>query len=91
MNNEKLLRNFEYSKSRDAKNFSAAVADPEEERRGPGPFSVFLKDKDSTHGFNNKGKTAWNVNLMIYFVDTCAAIAYLTILPPLSPDKDQSS
>ena len=30
--------------------------DPEEEPIGPGPSSVFLKDKDSTHTFNNKGK-----------------------------------
>ena len=56
--------------------------DPEEKRRGPGPSSVFLKDKDPTHTFDNKGKTARNVNLMIYLVE---------ILPPLSPDKDQSS
>ena len=64
--------------------------DPQEERRVPGPSSVFLKDKDSIHTFNNKGKTAWNVNLMIYLVDTCMAIAYWAKLPPLSPDKDQS-
>ena len=36
--------------------FSTAVVDPEEERRGPGRSSVFLKDKDYTHTFNNKGQ-----------------------------------
>ena len=36
--------------------FSTAVADPGEERRGLGPSSVFLKDKDSTHTFNSKGQ-----------------------------------
>ena len=30
--------------------------DPEEERRGPVPSSVFLKDKNSTHIFSNKGQ-----------------------------------
>ena len=70
---------------------SAVVADPEEEHRGPGPSSVFLKDKDSAHTFNNKGQIAWNVNLMIYIMDACMAIAYWTILQPLSPDKGQRS
>ena len=28
--------------------------DPEEEHKGPGPSSVFFKDKDSTHTFNSK-------------------------------------
>ena len=27
-------------------------------------------------------------SVMIYPVDTCVAVAYWTILPPLSPDKD---
>ena len=36
--------------------FSTAVVDPEEERRGPGPSSVFLKGKDSTRTFKNKGE-----------------------------------
>ena len=49
MNSKKPLRNFELSESQDAKNFSAAVVDPEEERRDPGPLFSFLKDKDSTH------------------------------------------
>ena len=70
---------------------STAVADPEEERRGPGPTSVFWKDKDSTDTFNNKGQTAWNINLIIYLLDTCMPIAYWTMLPPISPDKSQSS
>ena len=35
---------------------STAVADPEEEPRGPGPSAAFLKDKDYTHTFNNKGQ-----------------------------------
>ena len=70
---------------------STAVANPEEERRGPGPSSVFLKDKDSTHTINNKGQTAWNVSLIIYLMDICMAIAYLAMLPRLSPDKGQSS
>ena len=57
MNSKKLLRKFEFSKSQDVKNFSTAVVDPEEERsRGPGHSLVFLKDKDSTHTFNNKGR-----------------------------------
>ena len=73
---------------------SSVVVDPEEERRGPGPspvFSFFLKDKDSTRTFNNKGKTAWNVKLMIHLVDTFMPITYWSILPPLLPYKDQSS
>ena len=51
MNSKKLLRNFEFSESEDC---STVVVDPEEERRGPGPF--VQKDKDSTHTFNNKGQ-----------------------------------
>ena len=63
MNSKKLLRNFEYSKSQDAKNFSTAVGDPREERRGPAPSSVFLKDKDSSHKFNNKGQNCMECKL----------------------------
>ena len=43
--------------------FGTAVADPEEERKGPGPSSVFLKDKDSKHTFNNKGKNCMKCKL----------------------------
>ena len=92
MNSKKLLRNFEFSKSQDTKNSQYCSLNPKEERRGPDPSSTFLKDKDSTHThLITRGKTAWKVNLMIYLEDTCVAIAYWTILPHLSPDKDQSS
>ena len=43
--------------------FITAVVDPEEERRGTGPSSVFLKDKDSTHTFNNKGQNCMECKL----------------------------
>ena len=43
--------------------FSTEAVDPEEERRGPGPSSVFLKDKDSTHTFNNKGQNCMECKL----------------------------
>ena len=69
---------------------STTVVDPEEERRGPGPSSVSLKDEDSTHTFNNRGKTAWNVTLIIHLVNTCVVVVCWTISPPLSPDKGQS-
>ena len=85
MNSKKLLTNFEFSNHRTLRIFSTAVVDSEKERRGLGPSSLFLKDKDSTHThLITRDKTAWNVNLMIHLVDT------YTILPPLSPDKDQS-
>ena len=51
MNSKKLLRNHGTLRF-----FSTAVADPEEEHRGPSPSSVFLKVKDSTHTFNNNGQ-----------------------------------
>ena len=35
------------------------------------------------------GKSALNVNSMIYIVGTCVAIAWWTILPPLLSDEDQ--
>ena len=54
-------------------------------------FNFFLFLFFFSHTFNNKGKTAWNVNLMIYLLDTCMTVTYWTILPPLLPDKDQSS
>ena len=71
--------------------FSTSVVDPEEEHRGPGPSSVFRKAKIPHTHLITRGKTAWNVNLMIHVVDTCIAIAYWMILLLLSPDKDQSS
>ena len=37
--------------------------DPEEERTGPGPSSVFLNNKDSTHTFNNKGQNCMECKL----------------------------
>ena len=43
--------------------FSIAVADPEEEGRGPGPCSGFLKDKSATDTFNNKGQNCMECKL----------------------------
>ena len=37
--------------------------DPEVERRGPGPSSVFLKDKASIHTFNDKGQNCMECKL----------------------------
>ena len=62
MNSKKLLRNFEFSKSQD-RIFSTAVVDPKEEPRGHDPSSVFLKDKNSTHTFNNKMQNCMECNL----------------------------
>ena len=86
MNSKKLLRNFEFSKSQDGKNFSTAVVDIEEERRGPCPSSVFFHTLLIT-----RVKTAWNVNLIIHLMNTCMVIAYWMMLPALSPDKEESS
>ena len=55
------------------------------------PLQFFWKTKIPHTHLITRGKTAWKVNLMIYLEDTCVAIAYWTILPHLSPDKDQSS
>ena len=91
-NSKKLLRNFEYSKLWDTKNYQyCSYGSRGRVRRSWSLLSFFFKDKDSTHTFNNKGQTAWNVNLIIYLMDTCMAIAYWTMLPPLPPDKGQSS
>ena len=92
-NSKKLLRNFEYSESWDSKNYQYCSCGSRRRAQRSWPlfsFFFFLKDKDSTHTFNNKGKTAWNVNLIIYFMDTCMAIAYWTMLPPLLPDIDKA-
>ena len=73
--------------------FGTGIADPEEERRDPGPVQFFLKTKiPHTHLITRK-KTAWNVNLMIYLLGKCVTITCWTILPPLlsNKDHDQSS
>ena len=65
--------------------FSTGMVDSEEESRGPGTSSgFFLKDKDSTHKFNNKGQNC--MELMIYLLDPRVAIA-CWILSPLLPVK----
>ena len=93
MNSKKLLRKFEYSKSRDTKNFQHCSCDPCKGRaqRSWPLFSFLERQRFHTHTFNNKrqncmeckfnGSTSW----------ARVAIAYLTILPPLPPDKDQNS
>ena len=43
--------------------FSTAVVDPEEKGGGPRPSSVFWKDKDSIHKFNNKGQNCMECKL----------------------------
>ena len=42
---------------------STALVNPDEERKRPGPSSVFLKDKDPKHTFNNKGQNSMECKL----------------------------
>ena len=81
MNSRELFRkNFEYSKLWDAKNFQYWDCGSRGGALRSWPLFSFFKT-EIPHTFNDKRKTAWNVNLMIYCM----------ILPPVFPDKDQSS
>ena len=44
--------------------FSTAVVDPKEEPKGPGPLQLFMKNKDSTHTFNNNGQNCMECKLI---------------------------
>ena len=67
--------------------FSTALVDPEEDYRGSGPSSVFLKDKDFTHTFNNKGQNCMECKLNDPPRGQICGLAYWTILPLLLPGK----
>ena len=86
MNSNKLLKTSSTQNHGTLRIFSTAVGDPREKRRGPAPSSVFLKDRESTHTFNNKGQ-----NCMECKLNDLPRGHVWTILPSLSPDTYQSS
>ena len=64
MNGKELLRNFEFSKRQGAKNFQHCSCGFRGRAQRSWPlFSFFLKDKDSTHAFNNKGQNCMECKL----------------------------
>ena len=93
-----VFNTYEWRKTFSAQNhrtlriFSTGVADSEEEQTvSQGPSSVFLKDKDSTHIFNNKEQNCMECKLDDLPLRHMPGHCLLEDLPPLVPDEDQSS
>ena len=63
MNSKNFLRNFEFSKAQDAKNFQHCSCGSRGRAQRSWPLFSFLKDKDSTHTFNNKGQNCMKCKL----------------------------